>query len=587
MNLITTFDVSKEALLSLLRDVKQGKIQLPDFQRSWVWSDEQVKRLLCNVSLAYPIGSVMLLQLDSSRTYFKPRLLEGVILDRSPSPTLLILDGQQRLTTLFQTLLSQQPVLAKNTHTQRVTRRWYYINIRKALNYPNTDRLDAILGLPENRILRTSTGQIFDYSSLEKEFEAEVFPLSHIFDFSEWRGHYSRYWRYDPAKLEMLDCFESKIVKHFEHYQVPLIQLRPELSKEAICQVFEDVNTTGKALTCFDLMTASYATNDFSLREDWMQREKQLQRRPLLKQVSSSDFLRAVTLVATYLRQIQAWQEGNDYDRLVPVGCSHRDILGLSLDEYQFWADLVTQGFEEAARLLHSQKFFDSHDLPYSLQLITLAALCTILGKQTGLDHVRSKLIRWFWCGIFGELYAGMPTSRASRDLIEVPDWIDGGELPFTLSETYFPLTRLFTANRRSSATYKGLSALILLNGALDFCTGEAITDGKYFQAQIDSHHIFPKAWCQSKGIDARRYNCIVNRTPISATTNRELGGRAPSIYLARLEQAGISRERLDEILRSHFIEPEKLRADDFDSFFNSRAQMLITLICESTSKSI
>jgi len=333
-------------------------------------------------------------------------------------------------------------------------------------------------------------------------------------------------------------------------------------------------------------MTASYAIDDFSLCEDWVKREKQLKRRPLLKQVSSSDFLRAVMLVTSYVCQIQAWQEGTACEPLVTVSYSHREILDLSFAEYQLWANPVTQGFEEATRLLHSQKFFDSHDLPYSLQLVTLAALCTVLGKQNGLDHVRNKLIRWFWCGVFGELYAGIAVSRASRDLIEIPRWIYGGELPSTLSETRFPLTRLFNANRRSSATYKGLSALILLNGALDFCTGEAITDSKYFQEQIDSHHIFPKAWCQAKGIDPRRYNCIVNRTPISATTNRELGGRAPSIYLTRLEQTGIPRKRLDEILRSHFIEPNTLRENNFESFFNLRAQMLVSLICEATSKS-
>jgi len=221
MNLTTNFDVSKETLLSLLCDINQGKIQLPDFQRSWVWSDEQVKRLLCNVSLAYPIGSIMLLQLGSSKTSFKPRPLEGVTLDSNLSPSLLLLDGQQRLTTLFQALLPQQPVMSKNARTQKVTHRWYYINIYNALYCPHIGRSDAIFGLPENRILRTSTGKVFDCSSLEKEFEAEVFPLSRVFDFSEWRGLYSRYWNYDPVKLEMLDYFEIEIIKRFEHYQVP------------------------------------------------------------------------------------------------------------------------------------------------------------------------------------------------------------------------------------------------------------------------------------------------------------------------------------------------------------------------------
>jgi uncharacterized protein with ParB-like and HNH nuclease domain len=113
MHSISTFDIAKYPLLDLLKDIKTGRIQLPDFQRDWVWDDARVRRLLASISLAYPIGAVMMLQQSNQQAQFKPRLINGVKKPQNHSPNLLILDGQQRLTTLFMVLLSEQPVIIR------------------------------------------------------------------------------------------------------------------------------------------------------------------------------------------------------------------------------------------------------------------------------------------------------------------------------------------------------------------------------------------------------------------------------------------------------------------------------------------
>ena len=104
MSAITTFDSTKESLLDLLRSIREGKTQLPDFQRGWVWDDEHIRSLLASISLSYPIGAVMMLQAGNPDVRFKPRLVEGVMLANPLEPERLILDGQQRLTSLFQSL---------------------------------------------------------------------------------------------------------------------------------------------------------------------------------------------------------------------------------------------------------------------------------------------------------------------------------------------------------------------------------------------------------------------------------------------------------------------------------------------------
>ena len=109
-----TFDSTKTALHDLLRAVHAGKMQLPDFQRGWVWDDERVRGLLASLSVSFPIGAIMLLETGGEGVRFKPRLVEGVDSRLTVEPETLILDGQQRLTSLYQALMSRAPVATKD-----------------------------------------------------------------------------------------------------------------------------------------------------------------------------------------------------------------------------------------------------------------------------------------------------------------------------------------------------------------------------------------------------------------------------------------------------------------------------------------
>ena len=149
MESMTTFDSTKESLLDLLQSIKQAKTQLPDFQRGWVWDDDHIRSLLASVSLSFPIGAVMMLQTGNPDVRFKPRLVEGLNLSKPPEPERLILDGQQRLTSLFLALLSDSPVATRDRRDKPIER-WYYLDIAKALS-PNCDREEAIVALPEDR----------------------------------------------------------------------------------------------------------------------------------------------------------------------------------------------------------------------------------------------------------------------------------------------------------------------------------------------------------------------------------------------------------------------------------------------------
>jgi hypothetical protein len=172
-NMEAIFETNPVFLSSLLGDLNSGKIQLPDFQRGWVWDDERICGLLASVSRSFPIGALMMLE-TGGKTRFHPRPVEGVDLTKDVDPELLVLDGQQRLTSLFQATTYGKVVATINIRKEPINR-WFYFDMQRA-RASAEDREDAIIGVPESRILRTLTEEKLNLSTREKEFEHLCFP---------------------------------------------------------------------------------------------------------------------------------------------------------------------------------------------------------------------------------------------------------------------------------------------------------------------------------------------------------------------------------------------------------------------------
>jgi len=199
-------------------------------------------------------------------------------------------------------------------------------------------------------------------------------------------------------------------------------------------------------------------------------------------------------------------------------------------------------------------------------------------------------LVRWYWNGVFGELYGSAVDTRIARDFIEVPAWLKGGPEPSTVSETMFRADRLKTMRMRLSAAYKGVNALLMKEGTQDFRSGQKFDHTVFFGENVDIHHIFPQDWCKKEKIKPDVYDSIINKTPLSYKTNRIIGGLAPSDYLDRLQKGdettpSIEPERLDAYLASHLIDPLLLRANRFSDFMADRQKRLLSLIEQATGR--
>jgi hypothetical protein len=602
----SNFKTNPIHLKELLTACDNGKMQLPDFQRSWVWDEDRIKGLIASVSRAFPIGALMSLD-TGGPVNFKPRPVEGApTAAQETRPQSLLLDGQQRMTSLYQVMLRNK-VVETVTPKKKHVKRWFYIDIRKAMD-DAINREDAIVGVPEDRMERKNFGReiALDLSTPQKEYAELMFPVAQVFEWANWQAgllqHQSSGALADA--VSMFNAFRTHVLENFIYYQVPVIALDNSTSKEAVCVVFEKVNTGGKALDAFELVTAMYAASGHELRKDWYGDETIRGRHRrladslrladsdsgILAGVGNTDFLQAVSLFYTRDKRRAAEQAGKIGKELPAVSGNRQALLDLPLDAYKQYENQVEKGFVKAAKFLHMLHIYRIFDLPYQSQIVPLAAILADIGDTWEHETNREKLNQWYWNGVFGELYGSTVETRIARDFMEVPAWLNGGPEPSTVSETIFRSDRLKTMRMRLSAAYKGMNVLLMKEGAQDFLSGQKFDHTAFFGENVDIHHIFPQDWCKTRGIKPAIYDSIINKTPLSYRTNRIIGGVSPSEYLAKLEKGNnsnpaIRRENLDSHLVSHLIDPELLWADNFGLFMERRQRHLLGLIERAMGK--
>jgi hypothetical protein len=594
---MSTFDSTKASLHGLLKDIHDGKIQLPDFQRGWVWDDDHIRDLLVSIARSFPVGAVMLLETGGDIN-FQTRPIEGLENSEAKNtlPEKLILDGQQRLTTLTQALAITTPVNTRTSKGKKI-KRHYYFNIQHALESPH-DLESAVVAVDENKQIRSNFGRdvVLDLSTRELECRHLHFPCDQIMNSDDWE---EMLHKVTPEKFNIYMEFRREILISFRSYHLPVIQLHKETSKEAVCLVFEKVNTGGVQLSVFELITASYAAESYNLRDDWYgsnlrnveSRRKRIAKDPLLNEIEATEFLQAVTLLHTYERKRADLKDGKTGKKVRPVSAKRADVLELPLAAWQNWAARVENGFNLVGKFLRKESFFTRRELPYRTQLIPLAAVLTVLEERWLEPRIHDKLARWFWCGVLGEMYGGAVETRIANDFEELLNWFDSDDQPpRTVLDASFQPDRFKTLRTRLSAAYKGINVLVLREGAQDWFWKAGIQELDNSEVSLDIHHIFPRKWCVERGIESKSYDCILNKTPLSYKANRKIGGDAPSQYLQRIQgeaQVRLNESEMNELLESHAIDPEILRIDDYEAFICDRRDRLSCLISRAIGKPI
>jgi hypothetical protein len=541
----------KRKVVGLVEQALEGKLCLPEFQREFVWRRDEVADLLRSILRRYYIGSLLLLRCDPQAPPFAPAALRGAKPTyRDLRPELLILDGQQRLTSLLYALTA--PDLNLKDSSQR---RWFFLDLKLLLEDPYEDEI----------IFDRAKRELDGLDKADVQYASRILPCTALLTskaFLAWRDGLDDWLRDREPKNHRAFRDEwrelwTKAVTDFQTFEVPLVEL-PRVAdndRDAIgrvCAIFEKLNSTGVELSVYDLLTARLYRSGIKLHLLWDEACKEHKR-------------------------LQEWSGGKADTAKFGVLVLRTLALLRGLDpKPRFLIDLSPEGFETdwrhaAAAMERALELtthvgadgfgvFDRKWLPGFALLPVMAALrAEIEGRRLG-EGPRTDLRRWYWSNVFLERYSSAVESKSRKDYSELlGHWTEGRAEPTAFTEARKRIGAREYSIRDSastaSAVYNGVFCLLALRGARDWRRGEAI------QLQdLEDHHVFPQAYLRRHGLTGRvEVNTIINRTLISDETNGRIRDKAPAQYLGNLDifPAGAS----SALLSPHFIDDDAVAA--------------------------
>lgn len=593
------FTAKPQQLSELLKGIHNHKVALPDFQRPWVWEPQMVFDLIISVAYRYPAGSLLTMQVSDGGFALRP--FEGSGENLKEKPNLMILDGQQRLTSLYQALFSRDGVLHKGR------RYHFYLDVPtlmsdedgciydgdpcfdKALFFVTVDRKTG------KQVRYKDLQSLYEITEHEQQLEHGCLPVWTVFDESDhlerWRNQYLTNLVGEDALLsayqDQLHRWEKLVqpwIKRMKDYPFPVVELAADMPLGAICHIFEKVNSTGVPLDVFDLCNAILWSQGFLLNRKWDDLKKKLQAMFPMQNLEGTHFLMGISLLDTMQRKTANPKEN------IGVMCRKQDVMKLGREEMEQWWEVLTDGYVEAAKFMSEQGIIAPRILPYTTLIIPLAAMLAYLKWKKGAAHVGpawKKIGQWYWCSVFTQRYSSQVEYGAAQDFEQVINWVEGGPEPDVVRTFNFRSDYLQEITSLRNVIYKGILCLLARRGAKDFGGGGKLTTELFFGTSQDHHHIFPTDALKTLSIEDRRADSIINKTLISYATNRRIGGRLPSKYCKFLGESIDANDPapFEDILASHSVSPPMLRGDDWLGFVADRRERLRSLIEDACGK--
>jgi hypothetical protein len=563
----------KKNLAGLVEKAQSGEVVLPEFQRDFVWDKDSITDLLLSILKGYYIGSFLFLRVDRENRPFEIRPIAGLNRrNEELRPDWMVLDGQQRLTSLHYVFTAPAINLKHTKHPYR-----FYLELRK---------------LEENKVdesiwsERADYYEKYDYETYQ--FENKVIPFSRIPQWETWKQRYAQ-WLNKQKQNEELARFIGEVepiwtkgIENIRHHMIPVIEIPkvPSDDEEAIaevCAIFEKLNSTGVLLSVYDLLTARLFRYKIDLHKLW---ERTTSEYRLISEFSEGD----PDVYGILILRCVALLRGLDV--------KGKNIVNLRPEKFEEdWA-IASLYFEKALERISSTSLdgfgaFDTNWMPYSTMVPVLAALLLNADTRKREAPAYDLVKKWYWCSVFLERYGGSVESTTYRDYADLVTLFDN---PSNHAEVFDQATNQIVRNpsysldgiaSRRSGTYKGVMNLIALAGAKDFVKCDSIE----FH-QLDDHHIFPRSYLKKlrnpngeATYDEAMTNVIANKTLISSDTNRKISGSKPSAYVSSL-----IRGKKDDVMKSHLISETALKflkEDDYKDFLKERENTIIAVIRE------
>nr|WP_281720598.1 DUF262 domain-containing protein [Nitrosomonas nitrosa] len=579
------------SLMTLIGRLKDGRFVIPDFQREFEWKPWDVRDLMRSIFLDYYIGSLLLWK--GKENNFEALACEQIYgFTGKENREHIVLDGQQRLTAMYYAFMAPDKPLPNRTN-----RAVYYVQVDKfmAEEYDVAFQYDWF-SRRVRKILTDRTAQ----------FAEHIFPFSIIgaggWELPNWVQDYEKYWREREKHFQeegneeasTLAAQHAENAEHFgqhlreltEQYQVAYIELDKDLEIDKICDIFTQINSKGIRLDIFDLVNALLKPKGLQLKHMWREAASRLEF------VDSEKMNVYILQVMSIIRQSYCSPKylyfllpGQEKSIREPDGARRKEVLVRDIKEFEALWESAVDALELAIKSIrHPQEFgvISPQYLPYVSILPAFAALqahIRTLPANRRLDAQR-KVRHWYWASVFMNRYSGSVESTTARDYLDLKQWfLDDASEPSLIDEfkRRFRNLDLRKEIKKGTSVYNGIFNLLVIQGARDWVSGAVPQHD-----DLDDHHIVPESWGK-KNLPPNAVHTILNRTPLSGDTNRQIiGSRLPNEYLPDwIEQNGEKNVRA--ILESHFVSPaafdillrDPFGPEDFDAFISERQRTL------------
>lgn len=529
-----SYGANVQVLLSLddvIEGADEGRIALPDFQRDFDWTPMRVVSLLTSVARQWPIGSLLIIQAERRVKHlgWGARPLSGAP-EATDDASVLVLDGQQRLTSLYHALLDKSDDV-------------YYCEIGKfAEEGAGEVDDDHIHSMRRNRFARA-------YRDEQAEAENGIIKISRLFsdrEFRRWLNHIPDDQQdvMENMRLGPLGGLRSG------KFAIPATRLEGEVPLPVVAKIFETMNRGALLLSAFDLMVARLWPRSFHLRDKW--EEAKVEYSPSFDEMDGLEALQVIAL-REYLAGVKSVR-----------GIRQSDILGLDPGAVERDWDRAVAALGRAVRFVKTCGAIRWNLIPAHTMLIPIADALwdgEVAGEKADL------LQRWFWASTVRQTYAQGANTQAVTDANELRAWFMSRNAPPESVRLGIPDSldeSLSDTRRRNQMLTRGVLSLLISRDARDWIKNTRLLDAGDNE-RIDIHHVFPATYLKDRNIDG---NVVANVTPLFGSTNKSLRSDPPSTVI---ERDNVLAYRIE----SHRVPLDAYRSDDWDAFIERRVEML------------
>lgn len=537
-------------LSDLLSDIDCGKLRLPSFQRDYKWTAPKVKKLIDSIQCNHPAGSLLLLNVDYNNMMISDMSFSFTDTTKQiENVKFLVLDGQQRLTSCYAAFYN----LGNKT---------YFLDYKRLMDLDK--EMDG-KGIEFEELIIDKRHMDYPAAKLDEG----LLPLSFIRDKKTFRDSLKEYKdsiRANHEKDDIYDFLDTRLSDFLDpifDYEFPVVELPESLSLDAVCKVFQTINSTGLKLSAFDICVAKFMRYGLDLKK----MVKEAKENSYLKMVADSD--------ETMILQTVALLAGK-----APKKNALADTL-VNNDIEQYWNGAI-EGIITAVKVLDGFGAGTTENLtilPYQPIIPLYAAIITNRDfNSLSVDargNITNKLKIFFYCSALTSRYTEGTDNKLRDDYDSILSWISGGSSPAIVKNGVMWNTSKYIGATKQSAFGKAILCLVNNQNPKDFYEDKMVGFGEN-TVSTQIHHIFPEAKYKNMVEDI---NSVFNFTFLTGDANNFISDKNTRDYIDEIIRSkGISVDSIKEVFEKHLIDEKCFSAlydEEYEDFISYRCEMI------------